>query len=168
MVFTGINRLNIQDDGQILISGSFTKINGVSRNGLARLNPDGSLDSYFETDLGEGSNVKACQIQNDGKILIGGSRFSNKDGITIKNLIRLTVNGILDSEFDAPEWTNTKVSVLEFDHERRVLVGLEIDIMDGEDEDEFVAFTAARLERLNSEGKHDVGFKSIRISRMGE
>ena len=34
----------VQPDGKILLGGSFTSINGVARNRLARLNADGSLD----------------------------------------------------------------------------------------------------------------------------
>ena len=37
----------MQADGKILIGGSFTTIGGVRRNGIARLNPDGSVDRFF-------------------------------------------------------------------------------------------------------------------------
>src|SRR5262249_25338197 len=33
-----------QDDGKLVIGGSFSLVNGVTRHNLARLNPDGSLD----------------------------------------------------------------------------------------------------------------------------
>jgi hypothetical protein len=34
----------LQDDGKVVIGGSFSLVNGVARNNIARLNPDGSLD----------------------------------------------------------------------------------------------------------------------------
>ena len=37
----------VQSDGKILIGGDFTTIGGVTRNRIARLNPDGSLDTTF-------------------------------------------------------------------------------------------------------------------------
>ena len=37
----------IQGDGKIVLGGSFSSYNGVSCNGLARVNSDGSLDSSF-------------------------------------------------------------------------------------------------------------------------
>jgi hypothetical protein len=37
----------VQDDGQIVICGYFTAVNGVERQHIARLNPDGSLDRTF-------------------------------------------------------------------------------------------------------------------------
>ena len=41
-----------QDNGKIVIGGSFTSVNGSSLNRLARLNPDGSLDSGFNPGAG--------------------------------------------------------------------------------------------------------------------
>ena len=35
----------VQPDGKIIIGGAFTTYNGVSRNNIARLNANGSLDS---------------------------------------------------------------------------------------------------------------------------
>ena len=40
------NALAVQPDGQILIAGSFTSVNGMVRNGVARLNGDGTLDTH--------------------------------------------------------------------------------------------------------------------------
>src|ERR1043166_4500027 len=39
----------VQDDGKIVISGYFSKVNGIEHEHLARLNPDGSLDESFRT-----------------------------------------------------------------------------------------------------------------------
>ncbi len=38
----------VQPDGKVVIGGDFTAINGVTRNYLARLNADGSLDTSFD------------------------------------------------------------------------------------------------------------------------
>src|SRR4051812_37615349 len=48
----GVFRSIIQPDGKIIISGSFTNYNGVPRAGLARVNPDGSLDLSFDPGSG--------------------------------------------------------------------------------------------------------------------
>jgi uncharacterized delta-60 repeat protein len=40
--------LAIQPDGKILIGGTFTRIGAEVRRGLARLNPDGSVDPTFD------------------------------------------------------------------------------------------------------------------------
>ncbi len=39
----------VQDDGRIVICGPFTVVNGIKRQHIARLNPDGSLDDTFQS-----------------------------------------------------------------------------------------------------------------------
>ena len=66
------------NDGKILICGTFTSYNGMSVNGLARLNADGTLDTTFNAGgsgvFGQGStfNVDALAVQGDGKIIAAG------------------------------------------------------------------------------------------------
>jgi hypothetical protein len=50
--------LAIQDDGRIVISGFFTKVNDVEVPHLARLNPDGSLDETFRTPFTSWEGLK--------------------------------------------------------------------------------------------------------------
>src|SRR5438132_8871521 len=66
----------VQPDGKILIGGDFTTLspNGgvaVTRNRIARLNPDGTLDTAFDPNA-TGSEVDSIAVQADGKILAGG------------------------------------------------------------------------------------------------
>lgn len=42
-----VHAIAVQSDGKILIGGRFTSVAGSLRTNLARLNPDGSLDSPF-------------------------------------------------------------------------------------------------------------------------
>ena len=37
----------VQPDGKVVIGGDFTQVDGYARNHVARLNPDGSLDTSF-------------------------------------------------------------------------------------------------------------------------
>ena len=65
----------VQPDGKILIGGAFTTLspNGgvaVTRNRIARLNPDGTLDRAFDPNAN--SEVYSIALQADGKILAGG------------------------------------------------------------------------------------------------
>ncbi|WP_238542254.1 delta-60 repeat domain-containing protein, partial [Cecembia lonarensis] len=47
----------IQADGKIIIGGGFSQYNGVAINRIARLNPDGSLDTDFNPGTGANSTV---------------------------------------------------------------------------------------------------------------
>jgi uncharacterized delta-60 repeat protein len=100
---TGFNstttKVLIQQDGKILVLGAFTSFNGVSRNGLARLNSDGSLDTTFAfTGTGLNSAPDSFALQSDGKILVSGF-FTNYNGTPIGKLARLNADGTLDSSF---------------------------------------------------------------------
>ena len=73
----------VQPDGKILIGGDFTAVapNGgpaVTRNHIARLNPDGTLDIAFNPNAN--SSVYAIALQADGKILVGGDFSTSHSG----------------------------------------------------------------------------------------
>jgi uncharacterized delta-60 repeat protein len=44
-----VSALALQPDGRMLVAGTFALVNGVPRNGIARLLPDGSLDTQFHS-----------------------------------------------------------------------------------------------------------------------
>ena len=98
-----INVVVVQPDGKILIGGEFTTLspNGggaVTRNNIARLNPDGTLDTAFNPNAN--GFVFAIALQPDGKILVGGN-FNGPNSIggqTRNRIARLdAVTGLADS-----------------------------------------------------------------------
>ena len=98
--------LAVQADGKILVGGWFTLIGGggtgtTARDGFARLNADGSLDTGFKPSVSGGidASVYTFVLQADGKILVGGS-FSSLAGTTRHNLARLNEDGSVDPGFD--------------------------------------------------------------------
>jgi|GEM_PF-791449 len=90
----------VQPDGKILLGGDFTMLtpNGgaaVTRNRIARLNPDGTLDAAFNPNAN--LEVHSIVVQADGKILVGGF-FDNIGGQTRNRLARLDpITGLADS-----------------------------------------------------------------------
>jgi uncharacterized delta-60 repeat protein len=89
----------IQADGKIIVGGEFIDFNGTTRNGIARLNSDGTLDTTFNPGTGFDSRVLSIAIQGDGKIMAGG-RFHNFNGMARKNIARLNINGTIDTSFN--------------------------------------------------------------------
>jgi uncharacterized delta-60 repeat protein len=91
----------IQPDGKILVYGEFTSFNGITRNGLARINSNGSLDLGFNpgAELTGYPTFYAMALQPDGKILIS-SNFGTINGVLPGNFFRLNVDGTLDSSFN--------------------------------------------------------------------
>jgi uncharacterized delta-60 repeat protein len=100
----------VQPDGKILIGGDFTTLspNGgaaVTRNRIARLNPDGTLDAF---NPNANNTVYSIAVQADGKILVGGM-FTNIGGQTRNRIARLNFDGTLDA-FN-PNANNTVYSI---------------------------------------------------------
>ena len=95
-----VNAVAVQPDAKILVGGNFYQFNDVGRIGIARLNPNGSLDLLFqngEAGLG-GGWPSAIVLQPDGKILVGGT-FQNVNNAEVRNIARLNADGTLDASF---------------------------------------------------------------------
>src|SRR5438046_2985975 len=102
----------VQPDGKILIGGDFTTLspNGgaaVTRNYIARLNPDGTLDTAF--DPSANSSVSSIAVQADGTI-VGGGKFSGHGGQTRNRIARLDPTTGTASSLD-PNADNTVRSI---------------------------------------------------------
>ena len=78
----------VQADGKVLVGGNFTLINETSRNSIARLNADGSLDRTFDPGSQSADYVQCIVVQADGKILVGGF-FSTFGGASRNSVARL-------------------------------------------------------------------------------
>lgn len=103
---TGIQKKNVYDlaiqpDKKIIISGSFNTYNDKPAPGIARLNPDGSLDSSFNPGAGidqsvfSGATIATVSLQTNGQFIIGGDLYSYNG--TLRNFIaRINNDGTLD------------------------------------------------------------------------
>ena len=80
-----------QADGKVLIGGYFTTIGGVSRNNVARLNDNGTLDAAFTPGVGANGAVLAMVLQPDGMLVAGGS-FTTYQGVS-RNFLTRIFNG---------------------------------------------------------------------------
>jgi len=90
----------LQPDGKVLIAGYFRSVNNTPRSGIARLNPDGSLDTGFQNGMAgaDSPGVYSLALQPDGKVLIGGE-FASINGVTRYRIARLNANGSVDPLF---------------------------------------------------------------------
>jgi len=165
---TGINNtiksIVMQPDGKILIGGTFTQYNGVARNGIARINSDGSLDETFNPGEGaEGADYEAygtvntIALQADGKILIGG-HFISYNGAAVNNFVRLNADGSLDTTF-VSTGSNDTVAKIVLQQDGKIIVGgffrqfNNINILNG-------------ICRLNTDGSSDSGFSITWTSNL--
>ena len=115
----------VQPDGKILIGGSFTTVGGVTRNRIARLNVNGSLDSSFNPNAN--NTVESIVVQGDGKILIGGfftTLQPNASGTAVvrNHIARLHEDGSVDTGFN-PNADREVLSMVEQADGKIVVVG---------------------------------------------
>jgi uncharacterized delta-60 repeat protein len=113
-----LRRVVLQSDGKVIIAGNFTSVEGVSRNGIARLDANGSLDHSFNPGaqlvkyLPGGTTVvpdiRSMVIQPDGKVLVGGY-FHTFDGVPRHGILRVNSDWSLDSSFDPGTGTDSGV-----------------------------------------------------------
>ena len=142
-----------QSDGKVLIAGEFTSVNGVTRNRVARLNSDGSLDTAFQNGLaGANDAVYSLALQSDGKILIGGA-FTQVNSTSRGFVARLNTNGSLDTTFPngLAGADNTVISVA-LQSDGKVLIGGAFANVNGS--------SRKCIARLNSNGSLDTGFQN--------
>ena len=114
--------IKIQPDGKILIGGSFIVVENITQNRIARLNPNGSMDSSFSSGSGANNSVMTIFVQPDGKILIGGF-FSSYNNVARSGLARLSQDGTLDTTFDVGSGANNAVLKIAGQSDGKTLVG---------------------------------------------
>ncbi len=83
-------------DGKLVEGGDFINLGEDPFDYLARLNPDGTLNTAFNPVLN--SKVYTLAVQPDDKILVGGA-FTVIDGQVRHSIVRLNVDGSLDMSF---------------------------------------------------------------------
>lgn len=164
---SGPEKILLQPNGQILVSGGFTGYNGATGvNRIARLNPNGSLDTAFTTNTGTGFDfgfAYALALQTDGKIVAGGF-FSNFNGVSSNQIVRLNANGARDAGFNVGTGFDNVVLDLKVQPNGGILAGGDFRTYNGADR--------KHLARLGANGSLDTSFEAglppnNRVSAIG-
>jgi uncharacterized delta-60 repeat protein len=83
-----VEAIGLQPDGKILIGGVFVSIGGVAITNIARLLPDGSLDSTFDAGVGPNNQIRGIFVQPDGRSVVVGD-FTTFNGVPAGHIVRL-------------------------------------------------------------------------------
>lgn len=140
-----------QPDGKIIIVGSFTKYNNVTVNRIARILPNGDLDTSFNTGSGSALNITNVKILPDAKVLISGN-FTAFNGVAINRIARLFSNGTVDPGFNIGSGFNNDVNAMVIQADGKIILGGKFT--------EYNGVTANRIIRLNEDATIDTGFLS--------
>jgi uncharacterized delta-60 repeat protein len=159
-----INALAVQSDGKIIIGGLFTTLRpnnaatATTRNRLARLNADGTLDASFNPNIGVGTyttqlaQVTSIVVQANGQIVIGGT-FRSVGSVVRNYIARLNADGSLDATYNPSP--NAAVLCLALQGDGKILAGGSFTSLNPEGG---VSTTRSRLVRLNLNGYPDSEF----------
>lgn len=88
-----------QSDAKLVVGGDFTSYSGSTRNRIARVNTDGTLDTIFNPGAGTNGSVYDLKIQSDGKIVAVGN-FTTYSGSSSSGIVRINTNGTRDTTFN--------------------------------------------------------------------
>ena len=153
-----ISSVVVQEDGKIIVAGEFESYNDKPCHGIARLNPDGSLDTSFaQRQAGTWQEITSMVLQADGKVLVGGF-FEYLGNILRPGVARLNADGSMDESFDIGAGTSGVCAVAALP-EGRVLVG-----------GEFISYNGSRcagLARVDPDGKMDFTSKPAIATQVG-
>jgi uncharacterized delta-60 repeat protein len=144
-----IYSIALQGDGRIIIGGAYNSFNGSSRNCIARINTDGTLDNTFNPGTGANGVVYTSAIQSDGKIIIGG-QFTSYNGSPRNNIARLNADGTLDATFNPGTGANWDVNTITPLSDGKIIIGGEFTSYNGSPRN--------RIARLNADGTLDAAF----------
>ena len=141
------------DNSQIYLSGSFNRYDNQGRNGLVRLDMEGTIDSQFVFGtglLGETSTIVATD-DNSGNMYIGGDFFFY-NGVETGSILRLHDDGDIDESFISGSGFDDSVSTIAKapDSSGDIYVGGSFSSYNGT--------VANRIIRLNSNGTVDATF----------
>jgi uncharacterized delta-60 repeat protein len=146
-----VTTLAIQNDNKIIVGGSLNSFNGILINHILRLNNDGSIDNSFNVGSGFNNYVTSIKVQDDGKIVVGGT-FTSFNGNTCNRIVRLNSDGSIDSNFNVGSGFNSVVRKIFIQEDLKVLVTGAFSNFNG--------LPCYKLIRLNSDGSLDSTFSS--------
>ncbi|WP_119793388.1 T9SS sorting signal type C domain-containing protein [Flavobacterium anhuiense] len=140
----------MQSDGKIIIVGSFTKYANSTVNRVARLFPNGTLDSSLLTGSGSTLNITHVKITTDERIILTGN-FITFNGTPANRIVRLNSNGSFDSTFNCGTGFNDDVNAIALQTDGKMVIGGNFTV--------FNDIVANRFIRLNADGTKDESFQ---------
>ena len=144
-----VRTIAIQADGKIVVGGEFSHYKDLLENSIIRLNVNGSKDVSFNIGTGTPFSIDTIAIQSDGKIIAGGI-FGAFNNIEAERIVRLNVNGAVDTTFNIASGFDYQVTSLFIQSDGKIIVGGAFNSYQG--------IPAHGIIRLNADASKDLSF----------
>lgn len=151
----GVHGILVRDD-KIFVVGSFDSYNGIAANNIIQLQMDWSVDDAFDIGVGPAYEdeepypyIREIVVQPDEKIIISG-RFISFNGVEKNDIVRLNIDGTLDTSFDFGSGVDGSILDLALQSDGKILVAGNFDHVHG--------MSISSLVRLNTDGTVDLTF----------
>ncbi|MDP2160866.1 MAG: T9SS type A sorting domain-containing protein, partial [Flavobacterium sp.] len=147
---SSLRTIHIQTDDKILIGGTMSsdQMDGL-KNGIGRLNANGSIDNSYNLNTGLNDEVNAIALQADNKTLLGGN-FSRFNCLVQHRLLRLNEEAAIDNTFLIGSGFNDRVTSISVQTDTKIIVGGNFTTYNDQSYNYLV--------RLSSNGTIDSGF----------
>jgi uncharacterized delta-60 repeat protein len=141
----------------IYASGLFSTVNGIVKNGIVKLNSDGTVDTTFDIGDEITKNIEfSIALQEDGKILIGGNFKRVVNNVPSYNICRLNLDGSLDKTFLSQYYSYPNSGIVVKDSYIYMATWINDVIVPG-----------AYVVKLNSNGTLNKKFTPIKLNEFG-
>lgn len=110
-----VSRILEDASGNIICLGGFTSFNGTTCNGIARIKPDGTLDTTLVSGTGFNASSGNGAILPSGVIIVAGA-FTTYNGTGANRIVGLDPDGSINASFAYGSGFNSTVNGLTFDH----------------------------------------------------
>lgn len=142
-------------DGKLLLGGEFNRVNGITKNRIARILLDGSIDTTFNMEGGfDPDNLQEVQVKaiitHNNKLIVGGT-FRFYKSTQRQRIAFLEYNGDIDQSFQSFTGFPITTHAVKAQKDGKILVG-----------GDFITYnniTSNRLIRINKDGTIDTTFK---------
>lgn len=102
-----VSSIALQSDGKAIIGGFFDSVNMVTRNHIARLNTDGSLDASYDPNIN--NTVFTLSVATSGACAVVG-QFSQVRGENIRSFAVVNSDGSLDTNFGSTNYFGVRTA----------------------------------------------------------
>lgn len=148
-----VDDIVLQPDEKPILVGGFTSFNGFSREGVVRLNTDGSVDPTFNPGTGFNGVTRVAEVVTNGvargKIVIGGE-FTQVNSTNRNYLARLNSDGSLDGTFETGSGPNGPVYAIKAQIDGKIVIAGDFTSYNG--------IARNRVARVNPNGTLDLSF----------